>query len=70
MRINFRQKDEGWNLFALLLYCNNNAYKTNHHDDLFMKHFYEMLVLEIHAIIVLLKVKTDRMILLWRIFGE
>lgn len=39
MRINFRQKDEGWNLFALLLQYNNNAYKTNHNDDLFMQAF-------------------------------
>ncbi len=40
MRINFRQKDDGWNLYALLLqYDNNNAYKTNHSDDLFMQAF-------------------------------
>lgn len=39
MRINFRQKDEGWNLYALLLQYNNNAYKTNHNDDLFMQAF-------------------------------
>lgn len=39
MQINFRQKDEGWNSFALLLQYNNNAYKTNHHDDLFMQAF-------------------------------
>lgn len=39
MRINFRQKDDGWNLYALLLQYNNNAYKTNHNDDLFMQTF-------------------------------
>lgn len=39
MRINFRQKDDGWNLFALLLQYSNNAYKTNHDDDLFMQAF-------------------------------
>lgn len=39
VRINFRQKDDGWNLYALLLQYNNNAYKTNHCDDLFMKTF-------------------------------
>lgn len=39
MRINFRQKDDGWNLFALLLQYNNNAYKTNHRHDLFMQAF-------------------------------
>lgn len=41
VRINFRQKDNGWNLYALLLQYNNNnnVYKTNHHDDLFMQTF-------------------------------
>ena len=39
MRINFRQKDDGWNLYALLLQYNNNAYKTNHRHDLFMQAF-------------------------------
>ena len=39
MRINFRQKDDGWNLYALLLQYNNSAYKTNHDDDLFMQAF-------------------------------
>lgn len=39
VRINFRLKDEGWNLFALLLQYNNSAYKINHNDDLFMKAF-------------------------------
>lgn len=43
MQINFRQKDEGWNL------C---------------KHFVEMHRLGIHAIVVLLKAKIDRLILL------
>lgn len=39
MRINFRHKEYGWNLYALLLQYNNNAYKTNHQDDLFMQAF-------------------------------
>lgn len=39
VRINFRQKDDGWNLYALLLQYNNSAYKTNHNDDLFMQAF-------------------------------
>lgn len=39
MRINFRQKDDGWNLYALLLQYHNNAYKINHRDDLFMQAF-------------------------------
>ena len=39
MRINFRQKDDGWNLYALSLQYNDSAYKTNHHDDLFMQAF-------------------------------
>lgn len=38
-RINFRQKDDGWNLYALLLQYSNNAYKINHRDDLFMQTF-------------------------------
>lgn len=39
VRINFRQKDNGWNLFELLLQYNNSSYKTNHNDDLFFKAF-------------------------------
>lgn len=39
VQINFRQKDFGWNLFALLLQYNNSAYKINHNDDLFMQAF-------------------------------
>ena len=39
VRIKFRQKDDGWNLFALLLQYNNSAYKINHKDDLFMQAF-------------------------------
>lgn len=39
VRINFRQKDDGWNLYALLLQYNNNAYKINHNNDLFMQAF-------------------------------
>lgn len=39
VRINFRQKDDGWNLFALLLQYNNNTYKINHNNDLFMQAF-------------------------------
>ena len=39
VRINFRQKDDGWNLYSLLLQYNNSEYKTNHDDDLFMKAF-------------------------------
>lgn len=39
MRINFRQKDEGWNMFALLLQYKDSVYKTNHRDDLFMQAF-------------------------------
>lgn len=39
VRINFRQKSEGWNLFALLLQYNNNAYETSYRDDLFMQAF-------------------------------
>lgn len=39
VRINFRQKDDGWNLYALLLQYDNSAYKKNHRDDFFMKAF-------------------------------
>lgn len=39
VQINFRQKDDGWNLYALLLQYNNSAYKTNHSNDLFFKAF-------------------------------
>ena len=39
VQINFRQKDDGWNLYALSLKYNNNAYKINHKNDLFMKAF-------------------------------
>lgn len=39
VRINFRHKENGWNLYALLLQYNNSAYKTNHSNDLFMQAF-------------------------------
>lgn len=39
VRINFRQKDEGWNLYSLLLKYNSSEYKMNHSDDLFYKAF-------------------------------
>jgi len=38
-QINFRQKDNGWNLYALFLQYNNNTYKTSHEKDLFMRTF-------------------------------
>lgn len=39
MRINFRQKDEGWNLFALSIQYIDNAYKCFHGMDPYMKAF-------------------------------
>lgn len=39
LQINFRQKDNGWKLYALLFQYKNNAYKINHSDDLFMQAF-------------------------------
>jgi len=45
VRINFRYKDEGWSLYALLLQYNNSAYKTSHRDDLFMQSFLKNVIL-------------------------
>ena len=39
VQINFRQKDNGWSLFALVLSYNTSAYKQNHQGDLFMQAF-------------------------------
>lgn len=39
LRINFRQKNKGWNSFGLLLEYKNNSYKKDHDSDLFMQAF-------------------------------
>ena len=39
VQVNFRQKDDGWNLYSLLLRYNKSEYKTNHNEDLFMQAF-------------------------------
>lgn len=38
-KVNFRQKDSGWSLFALALFYKTTMYKQNHKKDLFMRAF-------------------------------
>lgn len=39
IHINFRQKDNGWHLYSMLISYNDYEYKINHTEDLFMKAF-------------------------------
>lgn len=39
VHINFRQKDDGWTLFSMVLFYNTGAYKQYHKSDLFMQAF-------------------------------
>lgn len=39
IKVNFRQKDNGWNLYSLLLQYKDKVYNTKHNKDLFMQAF-------------------------------